>query len=259
MRLHIYLLICVALLSACSSTSAPDEQAPSANKKEVNVDPFEPMNRVLWDFNYEVLDKFLLKPLTQTYIAVLPKVVRNRLYSASENLEEPAHMVNNLLQGKPSASAASLGRFLINSTFGFAGMFDVAEKMGLEKEEEDFGQVLGVWGTPTGPYLMLPARGPSTVRSLTGDVVDNFYWPRTILNNSYALASTLVSVLESRAFLLEQEEQLNRSLDPYLFVRDAYLQRLAFEVSDGKVKQKSEEEIKQEEEDFADFEAMFKD
>ncbi|MFQ3248852.1 MAG: phospholipid-binding lipoprotein MlaA [Glaciecola sp.] len=245
--------------AGADTAGADTAGASKQDVKEHNVDPFEPINRVFWDFNYEVLDRFLVKPVTVAYITVTPKFVRTGLLNASENLSEPASAVNNLLQGKPVDSLTSVGRFLVNSTVGIVGLFDVASKMGMEVKEEDFGEVLGVWGVGTGPYLMLPALGPSDFRSLTGRVVDNVYWPMTILEDPYVIASNVVKVVEARASLLDQEENLNRSLDQYLFVRDAYFQRLAFKVSDGKVKAKTEEEIEAEQDDFSNFEDLLKD
>jgi phospholipid-binding lipoprotein MlaA len=234
-------------------------EAEPAPEPERNTDPFEPINRVFWDFNYEVLDRFLVKPVTKVYITVMPQFLRSGLLNAAENLSEPASAVNNLLQGKPVDSLTSVGRFLLNSTVGIVGLFDVASKMGLDEKEEDFGEVLGVWGVGTGPYLMLPALGPSDFRSLTGRAVDNIYWPTTILDDPYVIASNVVKIMEARATLLSQEETLNRSLDQYLFVRDAYFQRLAFKVSDGKIKSRSKEELEEEDDDFSNFEDLLKD
>lgn len=264
-------LICsVVIISACSSRphvggessdsevlqTTTETASTIPDDSDATNDPLEPVNRVVWDFNYEVLDKYLLKPLTKGYVAVLPQPVRTGLVNAANNLEEPANSINNLLQGKPSDSISSLGRFAVNSTVGLLGIFDVASTMGLERKEEDFGQVLGVWGVGTGPYLMLPALGPSDLRSFTGDIVDNYYWPQTVLEDPYVIAANVVSVLESRAALLEQEENLTTALDQYIFVRDAYFQRLKYEVNDGEIESKSTEELEEEEEDFSDFEAM---
>ena len=252
-----------ALSNQHETTVELDEADLASNAKEEapahNVDPFEPINRVFWDFNYEILDRFLVKPATIAYVTVTPKFVRTGLLNASENLSEPASAVNNLLQGKPVDSLTSVGRFLVNSTVGIVGLFDVATKMGMEVKEEDFGEVLGVWGVGTGPYLMLPALGPSDFRSFTGSIVDNVYWPLTVIEDPYVIASNVVKVVEARASLLDQEENLNRSLDQYLFVRDAYFQRLAFKVSDGKVKAKTEEELEAEQDDFSNFEDLLKD
>lgn len=275
MKLKIALVLTSMLvLSACANRSALDEQNDSAalNTSEQQSiaegapddsgssnsvsDPFEPINRVVWDFNYDVLDRFLLKPLTQGYVAVTPRPVRNSLLNASENLEEIANTGNNLLQGKVDGAGKSVGRFLVNSTVGVLGLFDVADSMGLDRQEESFGESLGVWGVGTGPYLMLPALGPSDARSFVGRVVDNLYWPGTVLHDRVVVSAAVIRLLETRASLLEQEENLNRALDQYLFVRDAYFQRLAFEVNDGRIEQKSEEELQQEADDFSDFEAL---
>ncbi|MBF7072212.1 VacJ family lipoprotein [Glaciecola sp. MH2013] len=237
---------------------AEQNTVESANDDGVN-DPLEPINRVVWDFNFEVLDRFLVKPLTKGYIAVTPQFVRTGLLNASENLGEPTNAVNNLLQGKGTDSIASVGRFLVNSTVGIVGIFDVASELGLERKEEDFGQVLGVWGVGTGPYLMLPGLGPNDARSLAGTFVDNVYWPLEFVESPYVIAANVVNVLETRASLLDQEETLNRSLDQYLFVRDAYFQRLAFQVADGKVEARSAEEVEEEADDFSNFEDMLKD
>lgn len=270
-QFKIIALICALGIGGCASPGANQQSglednretaivvSSAAPEKDKYADPFEPINRVFWDFNYEILDRFLVKPITIAYVTVTPTFVRTGLLNASENLSEPASAVNNLLQGKPVESLTSVGRFLVNSTIGIVGFFDVATKMGLEEKEEDFGEVLGVWGLGTGPYLMLPALGPSDFRSLTGKVVDNVYWPTTVINDPYVIAANVIKIVEVRASLLDQEATLNRSLDRYLFVRDAYFQRLAFKVSDGKVKAKTEEELEEEQEDFSDFEDLLKD
>lgn len=234
---------------------APVEKTNDIEQSEIS-DPIEPFNRLMWDFNYDILDRFLLKPLTKGYVAVMPQPIRTGLVNAANNIEEPANSINNMLQGKFEGGFTSVGRFAVNSTVGLLGFFDVASKMGLERQREDFGQVLGVWGVGTGPYLMLPALGPSDIRSFSGRVIDSYYWPSTVLEDPYLIGAAMVSIIEARATLLEQEENLNRALDPYLFVRDVYFQRLAFEVSDGKIEQKSNEELEEEEEDFSDFEAL---
>lgn len=240
-----------------TTDATADEQ--TEQDEATNPDPLESLNRKIWDFNYNYLDRYILKPVTQGYVAVMPQPARTGLYNAAKNIEEPASAFNNLLQGKPGDSAVSVGRFAINSTIGILGLIDVATSMGLERKKEDFGQVLGVWGVGTGPYLMLPALGPSDFRSLTGRIVDSYYWPSTVLEDPYVIGAKVVGIIEARASLIEQEENLNRSLDQYLFVRDAYFQRLQFEVSDGEIKQKSEQELEEEEEDFSAFEDLLGD
>lgn len=258
------ILISAAAISGCASNKTEQVEAADTTLAPVdesvdkmpNNDPFEGFNRVMWDFNYDILDRFLVKPLTKGYVAVTPQVLRTGLLNAANNIEEPANGLNNMLQGKFEGGFVSVGRFALNSTVGLLGFFDVASSMGLERQREDFGQVLGVWGVGTGPYLMLPALGPSDFRSLTGTVVDSYYWPSTVIEDPYLIGAAVVSLLEARAALIEQEENLNRSLDQYLFVRDAYFQRLAFQVSDGEIEQKSEQELEEEQDDFSDFEAL---
>ncbi|MFT6270657.1 MAG: phospholipid-binding lipoprotein MlaA [Alphaproteobacteria bacterium] len=240
-----------------SAVPVDNPEIPADNPAESAVwDPLEPFNRVMWDFNYEILDRFLVKPLTIGYVAVTPQPIRTGLLNAARNIEEPVYFLNNLLQGKGGDSVTSVARFAINSTVGILGVFDVAGAMGLERKNESFGEVLGVWGVGTGPYLMLPALGPSSIRSFTGRVADGYVWPNTVIESPYLIAATAIVVVEARASLLNQEETLKRSIDPYLFVRDAYFQRLEFKVKDGVIEQKSEDELEKEQDDFSDFEDL---
>ncbi|MFT4654189.1 MAG: phospholipid-binding lipoprotein MlaA [Kangiellaceae bacterium] len=242
-------------ISKEADSALVESSIPSSTVSKV-WDPLEPINRLVWDFNYEILDRFLVKPLTQGYVAVTPQPIRTGLLNAAKNIEEPVYFLNNLLQGKGKDSATSIARFALNSTIGVLGVFDVATAMGFERKNESFGEVLGVWGAGTGPYLMLPALGPSDIRSFTGRVVDGYVWPNTVIADPYLITALVVSVLETRASLLDQEQVLKRSLDQYLFVRDAYFQRLEFKVTDGVINQKSEEELEQEQDDFSDFEDL---
>ncbi|BDX07701.1 MlaA family lipoprotein [Planctobacterium marinum] len=219
------------LLSACASNRQVDEQVQEHN------DPLESVNRSVWEFNWEVLDQHVLRPVTVAYVDYTPEVVRDGLHNAARNLDEPANLLNNLLQGKVNDSFVSLGRFAINSTFGIFGVFDFASDMGLERKREDFGQTLGKAGAGTGAYLMLPGLGPSDVRSFTGDVVDSSYWPVADLNIYFAVFSRAIKALEGRASLMAQEQLIYDSLDSYTFVKDVYFQDLAHKVTDGKVEE----------------------
>lgn len=256
-----FMILCVALMfGGCTANQRTQIEQAKINQAKEDLanesDPFESVNRVMWDFNRDVLDRFLVKPATKAYIAVTPQPLRTGLLNASQNLEEPSNTINNLLQGNPSNSFASFSRFAINSTVGIFGFFDVAEKIGIERQEEDFSHVLGSLGIGSGPYLMLPVFGPRDVRGFTGDIMDRFYWPETIMRDPHTIAAAMIRLLELRAVLLDQEKMLERSLDPYLFVKDIYFQRSAFELSDGKIGQRSEEELEEEADDFADFEAL---
>ena len=260
---HIFILLVALATAACASNPEQRVNAQTNVESDVvvvetdvdNNDPLESVNRVIWDFNYDVLDKYILKPVTKGYVAVTPQPVRTGLLNFSENLEEPFHLVNNLLEGSFHQSAVNFSRFLINSTIGVLGIFDVASTMDLVPAKEDFGQVLGVWGVGTGPYLMLPVLGPSEVRDTTGMIVEGIA-TSNVYSDPISIGGRVISLLETRALLLDQEETLNRALDQYIFVKDLYFQRLAFEIKDGQIEEKSEDELLQEEDDFADFEDL---
>ncbi len=253
------LIIATSFLGGCAGNSA-QEQADVARTNSAAVDtsdprdPFEPVNRKLWDFNWDVLDAYILRPVTVTYVTVMPQAARTGLVNITDNLQEPANFLNNMFQGKVDDGLDSLARFLINTTVGLVGTFDVASKIGIERKEEQFGETLAVWGLDTGPFLMLPFLGPSDPRSFTGDYVDGFAFPMSLLEGSVNLARIGISVLETRAQLLDQEAQLEQSVDDYAFVKNAYFENLEFRVTDGKSGDKAidDEQL----DDFADFEAM---
>jgi phospholipid-binding lipoprotein MlaA len=226
------------LLGGCASQPGAIEQSQQYTDPK---DPLESLNRTMWDFNYEILDEYLLRPTAVAYADYMPQIARTGLLNMAENLEEPSNSLNNLLQWKLDGTFISLGRFLLNSTVGLLGLFDVASEIGLEPKEEEFGEVLGKWGLNTGPYLMIPARGPSDVRSTVGDFVDTSYSPLDGLNFYFSFLRVGIKALESRASVIQQEQQLTSSSDPYAFVKSAYFQNLEFKVKDGKV-EKTEEE-----------------
>jgi phospholipid-binding lipoprotein MlaA len=234
------MLITFAMLSlgGCASNQT-NERVQQYNDPN---DPIESFNRTMWDFNYDVLDAYILRPSAVVYADYMPQFARTGLLNMALNLEEPSNSVNNLLQGKLSGTFVSLGRFLLNSTVGLLGSIDVASKIGLEREEEEFGEVLGAWGVGTGPYLMVPALGPNDPRSGVGDYVDSAYGPLDSLNIYFTVLRTGIKVLETRAALIQQEQQLNSSADPYSFVKNAYFQNLEFKVKDGKIEKTKEEE-----------------
>tara|TARA_B100000575_G_scaffold290796_1_gene295196 strand:- start:925 stop:1623 length:699 start_codon:yes stop_codon:yes gene_type:complete len=196
---------------------------------EVN-DPFENINRKTFEFN-ENLDEKILKPTAKFYSKFPPRI-KNGITNFFNNLEEVDTCVNQLLQGKPKKSANDLTRFIINSTVGLAGFIDVASKMGLERHEEDFGQTLAVWGVGEGPYVMLPGFGPSTLRDTLSMPVSSF------LSVTFHMTETDVNItlksidaIETRERLLDVESLL--SGDKYVFVKDAYIQSIQYEVKDG--------------------------
>ncbi len=242
---------------ANSNTARQADEVVNTNNDQSQSDPrdpIEPINRVIWDFNWKFLDRYLVRPATITYTTIMPKFARTGLLNAARNLEEPGNVVNNALQGKGGDSLDSLARFTINSTLGLAGLIDIADKMGLSRQDEDFDEVLGVWGVPNGPFVMTPALGPNDLRGIAGDTVDNFYYPLTLLDGSTAIIRTVVVALETRATLILQEDQLLQSPDDYAFVKNAYFQNKAFQVSDGNLE---DPEIDDEQlDDFDEFEAF---
>lgn len=253
------LIIAAGFLGGCATNDAQSQsQEAKSNTAVVDTsdprDPLEPVNREIWDFNWDVLDAYILRPITVTYVTVMPQPARTGLVNITDNLQEPANFLNNMFQGKVDDGLDSLARFLINTTVGLVGTFDVASKIGIERKREQFGETLAVWGVDTGPFLMLPFLGPSDPRSFTGDYVDGFAFPMSLLEGSVNLARIGISVLETRAQLLDQEAQLEQSVDDYAFVKNAYFENLEFRVTDGKSGDKAidDEQL----DDFADFEAM---
>jgi phospholipid-binding lipoprotein MlaA len=212
----------VALLGGCATGTNP-------------VDPYEGFNRGVYQFN-EQLDKAVLKPVAEGYRFVLHPFVRASVSNFFSNLNDVIVVLNNTLQGKFTTAYADLGRILINSSFGVLGLFDVASEAGIEKHDEDFGQTLGWWGVPDGPYIVLPFFGPSNGRDVVGRVGDLFSDPVTYVDPTVARNSLWgTRVVNRRAELLDASKVLETAaLDPYEFVRDAYLQRRRNLIYDGK-------------------------
>ncbi|SFC22513.1 MlaA family lipoprotein [Pseudoalteromonas denitrificans] len=221
-------------------------QIPVENQDD--RDPLQTVNRPVYDFNMDILDSYILRPATVGYVAITPQPVRRGLLNFAENINEPVDGINAALQGKVGNAGVSVARFLINSTVGIFGFFDVASEIGLEQIDEDFGQTLGVWGVDDGAYLMLPAYGPSTARNISGDVIDGFVIPSIALSMPQSFLLFAIKALEARASLIPQEALLNESLDPYIFVKEAYLQRQVYDLYDGNPP--LEEEVEDFDEDF---------
>ena len=198
-------------------------------------DRFERTNRAIYRFN-DALDRGIAKPVARTYVKVTPAPVRAGIGNFFRNLTYPTVIVNDLLQAKPKAFGSDTLRLVVNTTIGIGGLFDPASKMGLPAGDEDFGQTLGRWGVPPGPYVMLPLLGPSSVRDTFGVVGDHFTDPKTYLHDNYlVIGLTALDLVDTRAELLATEDVLNRSYDPYAFIRNAYLQRREYQVKDGSV------------------------
>ena len=251
---HLRLLLaglCLLALGACGtlpSRESGDRATPTdtgannagvgdaaANDRDNSHDPLEGFNRAMYTFN-DKLDKYALKPLAKGYRAITPTPVRKSVSNFFSNLHEPMVMLNNLLQGKPGQAASDLGRLLINSTVGIAGLFDVSTKIGLPKHNEDFGQTLAVWGVGDGPYLVLPFFGPSNLRDGVSLPVDwETYPPNHMEERSTRDKLLLVEIIDKRAQLLDASDILEQAAgrDPYVFVREASRQRRLNQIYDG--------------------------
>lgn len=249
MKKNLLLVLFLSVLSGCASTSTSNDEFDESDPR----DPLESINRDMWTFNWEVLDKHLLRPAAVGYQTVMPKPARKGLYNVALNLEEPATAINSVLQLKFKKAGVSTGRFLVNSTLGIFGLFDLASEIGLKREQEDFAQTLGTWGVGYGPYLMVPGRGPTTVKGTVGDLVDGAYFPLAALEFGPNLARIAISALETRVQLMEQENLLYESLDSYTFMKEIYFQRENFQLYDGEVPIEEEEEF----EDFPEDEEEF--
>jgi len=236
------LLPLMLLVTGCASK--PDnKQTQQQTDYRDSRDPLETINRPLWDFNYDILDKYVLRPATVGYMTVVPKPARKGLVNVANNLSEPASFLNGTLQAKPDRAAISAGRFLVNSTLGLFGLFDVATRIGLVEQGEDFSQTLAVWGVGDGPYLMLPALGPTTVRGTAGGLVDNLYFPLGLLNTPLTLTRAAINALDGREQLMSMENMLEESLDLYAFIKESYYQRQLFKIYDGNPPKQEEPEV----------------
>jgi phospholipid-binding lipoprotein MlaA len=197
-------------------------------------DPWEGFNRTMFSFN-ETVDDALIKPLAKGYKAVVPVPVDRGITNFFNNLGDLGSAVNNLLQFKLQRAGSDLGRVAFNTTLGVLGFFDVATNMNLPRYGEDFGQTLGVWGSSPGPYIVLPLLGPSNGRDAIGLVVDWFTDPVSYIeDDGVRLALKSLWFVDTRADLLNASNLVEQAaLDPYEFVRDAYLQKRRYDVHDG--------------------------
>jgi phospholipid-binding lipoprotein MlaA len=223
------LAVVVLLLSALSLAAAP--RGASARS---NVDPLEPLNRVVFSVN-DAFDKVALKPIARGYDFVMPAPAQRSVANFFANLYDITSTLNAVLQWRWEGAVQSGGRVLVNSTFGLVGLFDVASELGISNYRTDFGQTLALWGVPEGPYLMLPLFGPRTVRSGIGTLVDTFTLsvPPQLDNRSLRNSIWGLELVHGRARLLDTDTLMTG--DRYIFVRDAYLQQRSILVNDGEV------------------------
>lgn len=203
-------------------------------------DPHEEFNRAIWDAN-QAADSAIIQPVSEVYRTITPRPARAGVTNVFRNLSEPWSLVNNLLQGKPGRAARNLGRFLINSTIGIGGLFDVASEIGIAPAPEDFGQTLAVWGVGDGGYRVLPLLGPTTARDMVGSIVDFIANPTTIFLSRVARLNTLelwgiraFELVNTRANATDSgvDAFLESSADPYAAARSAYFQTREAQILD---------------------------
>ena len=221
MKKYLLLLTSIMLLNA--------EESVETNEK----DPYETLNRVVFNVS-DSLDESFLKPTAQVYSNYTPLFIKDSVTNFFYNLTEIDTVINQLLQGKPKLAAQDSLRFLINTTMGFGGIFDVASRIGFERHDEDFGQTLGVWGVETGAYVFVLFVGPSTIRDLVG-IPLSWYVSGTfaIEDNKTKIFFSVLDVIETRERLLAAENLIIG--DKYEFVKDVFMQSREHEVKDGDV------------------------
>ena len=229
-------LVVILVLQGCA-TKPPEQNLSSIDSnisfekinKTSNLDPLEPVNRIVFSFN-AIFDKTVVRPISIFYRIVVPGFVRNRITYSLNNLGMPVTAMNNILQGELSKAGIATSRFLINSTFGILGFFDPASSLGLVSENEDFGQTLAVWGVPSGPYIVIPFLGPSSPRNFAGlfstSLLDPMYQVGNSANQSaYRSYRMGVGAVDFRSQNIEILDDLqNNSLDYYAAVRSFYNQ-----------------------------------
>ncbi len=235
------------LLLACAASAAQAQQPqpPDAPRRFAasSKDPLENYNRTMFGFN-EGLDRHLLGPVARGYEAVVPELARRGVTNFFANFADAWSAINNLLQGKGEAAATMTMRVVTNSLFGIGGLFDVAGDLGMERQSEDFGQTLGRWGLPAGPYFVWPVLGPSSIRDSVGRPLD-LAWSPSLLTGDTATASglTVLQLIDTRANLLGATRVLEGiALDKYTFVRDAYMARRRDLVHDGNPPEQPDDE-----------------
>lgn len=210
-------------LHGCATTQGKESS-------EIKVDPYENINRKVYNFN-ETVDDYVAKPVADAYKFITPDFVETGVSNFFNNLKNVNVVANDLLQGKFSQSGLDTGRFLMNSTLGLVGFFDVAKSVGLEQNDEDFEQTLAVWGVPQGSYLVLPLLGPITTRGIPGAVFDTAANPV----NYVGIPAQAISLINTRANAEGALKFIDEAaLDPYVFTRESFLQWRTNLATDGK-------------------------
>ncbi len=220
-----FFLLLTLLLGACSG-----QQTKLTDPER---DPWEPYNRKIHAFNMG-FDRAIFRPVAKGYDYVMPDPPQRGVRNFFRNLAFPVTLLNSLLQGKMADAFTSTGRFMMNSTIGLLGFFDVATKVGIEKVDEDFGQTLAVWGWKDSRYLVMPIFGPNTVRDFVGRGFYGYFHPVSYAvreHNNYV--PLVIDLITLRAELLPFQADIDAAADPYTLVRDVYLQNREFNIYDG--------------------------
>ncbi len=219
----ITLLVAVSLIG-CASVPA----------RTTGNDPFQGMNRRVYRFN-ESIDRNALKPMATAYQHVTPNWMRTGVHNFFTHLGIPWTITNELLQGKPQLMAQDTCRFVLNTVVGIGGFIDVAGKLELDSHDEDFGQTLAVWGVPSGPFLILPLLGPSSLRDAAGLAPDYLARPTQQISLPWqtSTAINMLNLVQTREALLSVDDALKGVFDPYGVVRDVWLQRREYLIYDG--------------------------
>jgi phospholipid-binding lipoprotein MlaA len=235
-------ILALGVLTAASTAQAAPEPAAEPPATPVAggaapYDPWEGVNRRTYGFNAG-LDRYLFAPITHAYVHVAPAPVRRSVGSALDNLREPRNAINGLAQGRPGLAGRATSRFVVNSTIGVLGLFDVATPMGLKAGEADFGQTLGRYGAQPGPYLVLPVLGPHNLRDALGRLADSLTDPFDLVvggPTTTAGATRLgASALDYRAAAEPALSALDDATDPYATLRSAYMQHRAYDVGEAR-------------------------
>lgn len=232
-------LLSLGLLGGCAATGSDEDQDFGGYDESTN-DPLEPLNRVIFAAN-EAIDLVVIRNFAGAYRFVVPEPIRNGIRNFLDNLASPVILANDLFQGKGRRAETTLSRFVLNSTVGVLGFFDVATEYGYPRHTEDFGQTLGYHGVGEGAYLVLPILGPSSVRDAAGLVVDTLTQPLTYVTaandlDELAIGTRVVDGIDFRSRNIETLDALKRdSLDFYARLRSLYRQRREVEINDGAV------------------------
>ena len=228
-------MLCLLVLCGCATL-------PPGTKRDPR-DPWERMNRASYKFN-DVLDRAIVKPVAKGYTH-LPHPVQSGVHNFFDNLDYPVTIVNDLLQGQLKPFFSDIGRFLFNTTVGLGGLFDPATAAGMDKNNRDFGQTLGKWGVPKGPYLVVPIFGPYDVRDGIGSLTVDYYAnPRSYTPFWVNTSLWLLRGVDRRAGLLPLDATIQSAYDPYAFIRNAYLQNRDFKVHGEHPQTEEEQEEK---------------